>query len=357
MMQGTITTLCVTALMTCGNYCIAGTPTQTETSKLIATDLDISDYFGFSVAASGSTVVVGTLLDNHSGFENAGSAYVFDLTTGQQIHKLTASDPDIEDYFGNSVAISGTTALIGARRNDHSGVVDPGSVYVFDLTTGLQTAKLTANDASRTDSFGKSVAVSGTTALIGASSDSHSPPYQWQAGSAYVFDLNTNQQVAKLIPDDIEEEDHFGSSVALSGSIAVIGSPTKVNNGIVYAGAAYVFDVTTGEQLFKLSPNDPEDQSNFGSSVAISGSVALVGAPYDDYDEYASAGSAYLFDLNTGLQIAKLTASDPTWSQNFGISIAVSGTTAIIGGDGKLFHTGDPLPNGAAYIFDLNTHQ
>ncbi|MGJ8636380.1 MAG: GC-type dockerin domain-anchored protein [Phycisphaerales bacterium] len=358
-----ISLACALTLLACTPLAIAGPPTQTETSKLIANDRAHEDYFGSSVATSGSLVAVGAIGDNHNGIADVGSVYIFDMTTGQQVTKLYADTLFTDGSFGRDVAFAGNKLLVGAYRDDHSGVLDPGSVYVFDLNTNQQVAKLKANDAARTDAFGIAFAASGTTAVIGASSDSHGsagPNYQWQAGSAYIFDLTTNQQVAKILPDDIDDEDHFGSSVALSGSIAVIGSPTKINNGIMYAGAAYVFDVTTGEQLFKLTPDDPEDQSYFGSSVAISGSIALVGAPYDDYDNsgnYPSAGSAYLFDITTGQQIAKLTANDPTSYQDFGTSIAVSGTTAIIGGEGYLLHTGDPLTNGAAYIFDLNTHQ
>jgi hypothetical protein len=137
-----------------------------ELHKLTASDTAALDRFGGEVAISGSTALVGALGNDDAG-SDSGSAYLFDATTGNQILKLSASDADVEDWFGVSVAISGATALVGAWRNDDAGS-DSGSAYLFDVATGSQIAKLTASDADAEDFFGVSVAVSGSTALVGA---------------------------------------------------------------------------------------------------------------------------------------------------------------------------------------------
>ncbi len=106
------------------------------------------------------------------------------MTTGNQLAKFTASDAAAGDLFGFSVAISGNTALVGARWDDDGGPKS-GSAYLFDVTTGNQIAKLTADDAATDDIFGFSVAISGNTALVGAFRDDDGGS---DSGSAYLFE-------------------------------------------------------------------------------------------------------------------------------------------------------------------------
>ncbi|MEE8153477.1 MAG: FG-GAP repeat protein, partial [Phycisphaerales bacterium] len=115
-------------------------------------------------------------------------------------------------------------------------------------------------------------------------------------------------QLFKLLADDGAAGDIFGWSVSISSDTAIVGSPSNDDNG-ASSGCAYLFDSTTGQQLFKLLPNDGAALDAFGNSVAISGTTAIVGAVGDD-DNGTSSGSAYLFDTTTGDQIAKLLADD-----------------------------------------------
>ena len=328
----------------------AGDAGQTEDRKLTASDADASDYFGVSVAVSGTIAVVGAFSDDHSGLLDTGSAYVFDRMTGQQVAKLTASDADQSDQFGYSVAVSGTTAVVGAPGANRISAGPAGSAYVFDLPGGQQVAELTASDADEGDWFGWSVAVSGTTAVVGAINDDHSG--LTNAGSAYVFDLTTGQQVAKLISSDAGENDYFGWSVAVSGTTAVVGSPLDDHSGPTNAGSAYVFDLTTGQQVAKLTASDANQSDRFGDSVAVSGTTVVVGADKDNHSGIVDAGSAYVFDLTTGQQVAKLTASDAELNDDFGESVAVSGTTVVVG---TRFNEHSGLTNpGSAYVFELS---
>ncbi|NQU25863.1 MAG: FG-GAP repeat protein, partial [Candidatus Nealsonbacteria bacterium] len=114
---------------------------------------------------------------------NSGSAYLFDVATGNELDKLTASDAESGDAFGDSVAISGNRAIVGAFSNDDAGT-NSGSAYLFDVATGNELNKLTASDAAREDSFGISVAIGGNTLIVGAFRDDDAGV---NSGSAYLF--------------------------------------------------------------------------------------------------------------------------------------------------------------------------
>ncbi len=313
--------------------------------KLLADDGAAEDNFGRSVAISGETAIVGAIWDDENG-HGAGSAYLFDTTTGRQIAKLLPNDGAELNTFGASVAISATTAIVGAPLDDDNGSYS-GSAYLFDTTTGRQIAKLLPNDGAAEDFFGTSVAISGTTAIVGASGDDDNGN---ASGSAYLFDTTTGRQIAKLLPNDGAFSDFFGHSVAISGATAIVGAHMDDDNGSA-SGSAYLFDTTTGAQIAKLLPDDGAEGDWFGFSVAISGATAIVGAFLDD-DNGNTSGSAYLFDTTTGAQIAKFLADDGAADDRFGFSVAISGPTAIVGA-----YVDDDNGNwsGSAYLFDATT--
>ena len=320
--------------------------------KLLADDGAADDRFGISVAICGppgnEVAIVGAALDDDNG-NSSGSAFLFDTTTGRQIAKLLANDGAASDGFGLSVAISGTTAIIGAPGDNDNGSFS-GSAYLFDTTTGTQIAKLLPDDNAFNDFFGTSVAIGGTTAIVGAPGDDDNGNI---SGSAYLFDITTHQQLFKLVPNDGATGDWFGISVAISGDIAIVGSYQDGDNG-TNSGSAYLFDTTTGQQLFKLLPNDGAAGDDFGLSVAISGTTAIVGARWDD-DNGNASGSAYLFDTTTGLQIAKLLPNDSAVGDEFGRSVAICGPpgneVAIVG---AALDDDNGSLSGSAYLFDAS---
>ncbi len=325
-----------------GSAYLFDTTTGQQIAKLFPDDGAQGDYFGWSVGISGNTAIFGAWSDDDNGF-TSGSAYLFDTATAQQLAKLLPNDGAEGDAFGRAVAIGEETAIVGAPWDGDNGA-DSGSAYLFDTATGQQLAKLLPDDGAPGDIFGRSVAISGNTAIVGASGDDDNGD---GSGSAYLFDTTTGQQVAKLLPDDGAEFDWFGRSVAISGATALVGAIGDDDNGSM-SGSAYFFDTTTGEQIAKLLPADGAVGDLFGHSVGISGTTAIVGA-YGDDDNGGYSGSAYLFNTATGQQLAKLLPGDGAEHDHFGYSVAISGATAIVG---ARHHNDNGTYSGSAYLFD-----
>lgn len=319
--------------------------TINEDRKLTANDAEAFDSLGTAVAISGSTAIIGASFD-----EIGGSAYLFDYTTGQQLYKLKALDPSSSDRFGDAVAMSGTIAVIGAPLydNNNGNGADAGAAYIFDTSTGEQLFKLLPSDGRPFDNFGSSVAISGTTAIIGAPGDDEG------RGSFYTFNTVTGEQMLKITPNDRALFDRFGTSLAVSGTTVIVGSP-RDDDVVSGSGSVYLFNMITGLQLSKLHASDPGLNDEFGNAVAISGTTAIIGAHLDDPtggSVGSNTGSAYIFDTTSGQQLFKLTASDAEFGDVFGYAVSISGTTAIVGA----YLNSDPLiDNGSVYGYDTAT--
>ncbi len=322
----------------------AGGPWE-HINKLDAEDGAHGDEFGNSVALSGNLALIGAP-DNDDNGTSSGSAYAFDISTGKQLFKLLANDAELNDYFGTSVALSDHLAVIGANKGD--GITtNTGAAYVFDVTTGEQLSKLFATDGKALDNFGSTVSLSGHTAIIGSSNGDG----KWAStGTAYVFDVTTGEFLNKLSADDGDAFDAFGNSVAISGNTAVIGAPFDSDNGLK-SGSAYIFDVSTGQQLFKLLPADVATGDEFGYSVGLSGNLAVIGSPFDDDNDF-STGSVYVFDVTTGQQLFKLHASDFFAYTLFGYSVSVNNDLIVVGEYGD---NDKGSFSGSAYVFDATT--
>ncbi|MCH8152269.1 MAG: hypothetical protein IH830_07840, partial [Planctomycetes bacterium] len=156
--------------------------------------------------------IVGARFDDDNGIFS-GSAYLFDTTTGQQLFKLLADDGATNDLFGVSVAISGPTTIVGAFEVDDNGL-GSGSAYLFDTTTGRQLAKLLPDDGATADFFGGSVAISGTTAIVGALGHDDNGD---NSGSAYLFDAAV---APGMCPWDLDA----GGNVGITDLLALLAA-------------------------------------------------------------------------------------------------------------------------------------
>lgn len=317
-----------------------------QQQKITASDANAGDRFGTSVALSGNTLVVGSILDDDQGV-NAGAAYVYTRTAGvwslQQ--KLTASDGDTSDAFGASVAIEGDTLIVGAESDDNLEA-NSGSAYVFVRSAGSwsQQAKLVQADAVFNDTFGSSVDISGDSVIVGA----------WIKGAAYVFTRTGTSwsQQQKLTGAD-GSGGQFGQSVSIDGDSAIVGAPKRFNGFGMSDGAAYVFtrSANVWSQQQKLTVSDTSEDSEFGYSVGIAGDVAVIGA-YKDDDQASQSGSAYVLTRNGSnwTQYRKINAVDGAYNDYFGYSVGISGRVVVVG---AYLDDDNGSGSGSAYTFDF----
>ena len=334
----------------------------TQTAELTASNGAAGTDFGFSVAISGNTVVVGAHGTAVNGNTGQGAAYVFvEPSSGwsgnlTQTAELTASDGAAGNLFGRSVAISGNTVVVGAWHATVGGNANQGAAYVFvEPSSGwanmTQTAKLTASDGTATNYFGRSVAISADDTIVVGAYDA-TVGNNTQQGAAYVFTEPSGgwtnmSQTAKLTASGGAAGDAFGISVAIDSEtdMVVVGA-FLANSG---EGAAYVFtEPASGwasvtqpiNQTANLTASDLG--GSFGNSVAVSAAAdtILVGAS-SAFGGNFDQGAAYVFESASGVwtQTQKLTASDGATGDGFGQSVAISGNT--------LASTG----SNAAYVF------
>ncbi len=373
----------------------AAPPTGPQQTYLKASNTEAGDHFGYRVAVSGKTAIVGAPYEDsaipgvggnqaNNTAPDAGAAYVLTWNGSTWIQEayLKASNPDAGDNFGVSVAISGDTVVVGAYDEDsaapgvggnqaNNAAPDAGAAYVFTrsvaqgVPTWTQEAYLKASNPDAGDNFGVSVAISGATVVVGASDESsaangvggnqanNAAP---DAGAAYVFTRSgaTWTQQAYLKAAVSETDDEFGTTVAVDGDTIVVGAEwedsaaTNVNgnqadNSAPNAGAVYVFTRSGAPwtQQAYLKASNPDAGDNFGASIAISGDTVVVGAPDESsatrsnlLDNSApDSGAAYVFMRSgaTWSPQSYLKASNTEASDEFGYSVAISGDTVVVG--------------------------
>ena len=330
-----------------------------QAAKLTASDGEAEDRFGTRVAVSGSTVVVGapwaTVGDNHE----QGAVYVFNepasgWANATETAKLVASGGSGGEKLGMSVAIDGSTIVAGGGS----------AVYVFSRPAsgwrdGSQTAKLAVSGGGTlTFPTGATVAVHGSTVVAGEPLD------DGVRGAAYVFVEPAGgwidaSQTATLTASDGLENELFGDSVAVSGSTIVVGAGSKIgaHNG---QGAVYVFTEPPGgwvdaTQTAKLTASDGAEEDFLGMAVAVSGSTIASSAPFATVNSNSGQGAVYVFTEPPGgwvdaTQTAKLTVAEGASGETLGEEgLGISGSELTVGAPGAKVNSVD---QGAVYVFD-----
>ena len=358
-----------------------------QVQKTVAADRWEGDLFGTAIAISGDYAIVGAEFEDEdeagkNPLLNAGSAYIFKNIAGKwtQQQKIVAKDRGVGDFFGHSVSISGNYAIVGAYSEDHNLLGNgysstAGAAYIFENVAGVwtQTQKLIASDREEADQFGIVVDIEGNYAVIGAhhdDEDAKGADSMQNAGSAYIFKNTAGNwtQLQKIVATDRGSEDKFGSAVGISGDYVVIGAhfESEDENGgnkLWYSGSAYIFKNMSDNwtPVKKIVASDRATSDEFGISVAISGDYLIVGAYAEDEDasgnnSFNGAGSAYIFKNNAGnwVQLNKIVASDRSFVDRFGEAVDISGDYAIVGAyfESQDASGGNTLTtSGSAYIF------
>ena len=268
--------------------------------------------------------------------ENAGAAYIYAFNSPhwKQEVKLTAADAAKGDACGYVVSIDGTTAVVGAPKDDDAGN-SSGAVYLFvrDANGWKQHAKLVPKDSAKLDAFGEAVDIQTGTLIVGAPGHTHGGVRF--AGAVFVFvrDGNTWKEQAKLTADDAGAGDQFGISVDIEDDTIIVGAKKHDPDGVKDAGAAYIFQRAGNiwKQGAKLTAPKKRQGDHFGTGVATSRGIAIVGAPLSEEGGF-SAGAAYSFVNVDGAWKNTATVVPEVAHPNlfYGSAIAISGDTVIV---------------------------
>ncbi|MFZ4985094.1 MAG: FISUMP domain-containing protein [Blastocatellia bacterium] len=386
-------------------------------------------YFGRAVGISGETIIVGAEgepsatrgINNDTGdhsAENAGAGYSFvriGSTWSQQAYLKASNTEEFygPDYFGHAVAIAGDTVVVGAWGEDSTAIgingdetatraPNSGAAYVF-VRSGAnwtQQAYLKASNTGADDNFGRAVAISGDTIVVGAPDEDsaatgvngdQSSNRLARSGAAYVFVRSGTawSQQAYLKASNTGTFDRFGWAVGIAGETVVVGAPNEdsaatgpngnqADNSQLDSGAVYAFtrSGTTWSQQSYLKASNTGSSDNFGVAVAISGDTVVIGSFGESSnatgvngnqadDSAPDSGAAYVF-VRSGVswnQQAYLKASNSRDDSIFGFTVAISGSTIVVGSplednnatgvNGN--QAGGPLyDSGAAYVFVRN---
>lgn len=332
------------------------------------------DEFGRAVAISGNYAVIGAKGEDELTGNESGVVYVFDVSNGKLLRTIknpNAYDTPASDNFGEFVDIDGKRIIVGAQFEDDAGGTSSGKAYLFDADTGfLLKTYDSPNDynTSADDNYGCAVGISGDIAIIGAKGEDTASGTS--VGAAYLVNAYEGKEYKFSIyplvnevlwtlnnPDASGTDDQFGSTVGISGTRAIVGSKGSDLDG-TNSGRAYIYDVATGNVLHTLSnpsPSNTQVGDEFGSSVAIDGDRAIVGAPQED-DSGSGSGAAYIFNVTDGSLVHTLlnpNAYDTSASDNFGNDVDISGNLAIVGAYNEDDAGG--TGSGKAYIFNVST--
>ena len=323
-----------------------------QQAQLTGADATAGDVFGYAVALDGDVAVVGAPFKTIGATIHQGAAYIFTRSGAvwSQQAELTPPDGAVEDYFGKSVTIDGSTAIIGAPSKTVNGHAMQGAAYVYTRsgTFWSQQAVFTAGDGVAYDGFASALALEDDLAIVGVPGryeDGH-----YGQGVAYVFTRSDDAWSlrTKLTATGGAANDRFGTSLAMDGNSLLVGAPgrrvdLKEGQGAVFAfigsGASWV-------QQAELTAADGEVADSFGQSVALDSDTALIGAYDRAVGDRAWQGAAYVFTrtASTWSQQAELTAADGAMRDYFGRSVSLEGDTALVGAQGH-------LGQGAAYVF------
>ena len=266
--------------------------------------------------------------------------------------KIVAEDGAEGDLFGGSVAIWGDRLVVGSHLDDDKGT-SSGAAYVYELAGGKwsQVAKLLASNGNENDQFGSAVALSEDWVVVGTKIKERAG--EANVGAAYTYRWNGLEWVErKLGASDWQAEDFFGGALAARGDLVAVGADRHGGQGF-HAGAVYVYEWDGAEWLeTKLEASDGAAGAHFGDSVALSENHLVVGAREAD----SQRGAVYVFDWDgvSWVESARLQAGDGVTKDYFGDAVGVAPDRIVVGASGD-----DDNGNlaGSAYVFDWDGEQ
>jgi hypothetical protein len=255
---------------------------------------------------------------------------------------LQKTTPLVNEDFGSSVDIDGNQIVVGAMTDITRGD-DFGAAYLFDASTGNLIRTFVNPGTVAGSDFGISAAISGNLVIVGAEREDVSG--QDNAGAAYLFDASTGIKLRTFNEISPQADHRFGSSVDVNGTHVLIGA-SKATVNTVNSGVAYLFNIATGAQIAQYSHPAASGNDRFGESVSLSDNKVLVGA-WQTSAGATNTGAAYLFDAD-GTFDRSFTLSSPTGFEQFGVAVSLDGINGAIGAPNE-------GSGGVAYVYDVTT--
>jgi hypothetical protein len=320
------------------------------TALIQATGGSDYDAFGRAISLSGNTLAVSAPNDDELALD-AGAVYVFDKIgfSWLQSAKLTAPDQEPGDGFGQKVALDGSTLLVSAAGDDDKGT-QAGAVHVFERVAGTwtHTAKWTASDGAEGDSFGNAICLDGDRALVAAFLDDD---LAFQAGAAYIFERKSGTwaEDAKLLPSVVTSLfASFGETIALDGSVAVLGSYRFWG----FLGTVVIFEKVgaTWQQTGQVLPSDGTAGDEFARSIALANGRLIVESEDKEDSLGAKIGGIYVFEaVGVGGPWTE-TASMDGDGGGMGNNLSASGDRFVLG-------VGDGVDEASARLYSFDNHE
>jgi len=327
--------------------------------KVVADDGGPQAWFGSAVAISDTMALVGARAATVGGRVNQGAVYVMRRAADgkwSQVQKLVASDGAAGDQFGLAIALHGSVAIITAPFARVNGRTWQGAAYVFVLSGGTwkERQKLVSAHGVPLDTFGIAVAFNSTTAFFGAGGASNTAG-EIIPRKVYTFESPGTRegqwQEGPILspPDASDPNSSFGASIAVSADIALIGARSSTIGANLGQGRVFAYERSHGAwtPVQKLAASDGAPRDNFGVSLAIEGNTAMIGAQGASINGNISAGAVYCWERLHGawVQSSKLVATDGAAINLFGASVSLSASTMLVGAYAVNSY------RGAAYVF------
>ena|GEM_PF-5849881 len=268
--------------------------------------------FGSALAALGGSVLVGAPHED-SGRPHAGAVYRVGLGTGEGLERVPNPEPGFDDLFGAALAAAGPWWVVGTPLDG----AEPPAGAVWLRGAGGAWRRLVKPVPVAYELFGAVVAATDRLVLVGAPTDGAVQP---NGGAVYVLDAVSGQVVRTLLPLTPARGDEFGRALAVAGSLVLVGAPRDDVETATDAGSVYLFDLDSGALLRRCTAPVPENGAAFGSAVAFAGAELVVGAPLEDAGAL-NAGAVHVLDIACTPRV-RLDNPTPHRDDQFGHAVA-----------------------------------
>ena len=309
----------------------------------------ITDFYGNDIELENGLLAVASSNDDTVA-QASGAVYIYDAETGAYLRSLSGSNVSGNDTFGRSIDMHDNLMVVGASQDTFGATFRAGSAYFINPSTGAQLGYIGASDAASFDVFGASVALNSVITLVGAPNTFNTDSSR---GAVYAFLNSTRKEILKFTAAPIRGDIRFGWSLAINDQVFVVGAPGNSDPETSFPGEAYVFDINTGIPFQLLTADTPDPASQFGWEVAIDGNTVVIGAPTDDAAG-TGAGAVYVFNALTGDQLTRITSPNPAPEEQFGYSVDIKDNIIAIGANQS---NSTALGSGAVYVYDTTTFE